>query len=516
MRVTNSMISNSARSHISAAKNKLLTAEEQYTSEKKIQRPSDDPTIAVRSLKYRSTLSQIKQYLEKNVKDAMSWMEATESAMKNINSILVNMKGTMNQGANDYLAQDERNDVLSKLRQYVDAIFQDEANSDFSGRYVFSGYRTDTSLLFDKNTTNLAYDITENFDYTQASSVNVVTGKVAYQPGLTAQDYADMFSGADGGSGVKKSSVYRLQLAYKDCAATGPQADPNGTTAADYVQFDAKDANGQSIFGGALTATTMASTDPGAYDMSNRPDEVVYLYDTGEVLMGENIYKSIQENQASISVQYTKTEFNKYDIRPEMYFQCNCYDSISQRTYNYADPSGQDINYEINFSQMMTVNTQAKDAINTDIYRVLDYLTQAIQEVDDVENRIAEAKKMLSNSTDDNEKKSLNQLIESLESERSLRVTVMTETFGKGLTMIDNAQETLNVATAKLGTKYNRLELTYDKLSDQQIDTEEQLSNNEDIDISDAFINLTQADNLYMYALSATSKILGNTLLDYI
>ena len=69
MRVTNSMISNSAQTHIGNAKSSLLKYEEQFTSEKKIQRPSDDPTVAVRSLKYRSTISQIKQYVEKNVED---------------------------------------------------------------------------------------------------------------------------------------------------------------------------------------------------------------------------------------------------------------------------------------------------------------------------------------------------------------------------------------------------------------------------------------------------------------
>lgn len=47
MRVTNSMISNRSQVHISNAKNKMLTAEEQYTTMKKIQRPSEDPTIAI-------------------------------------------------------------------------------------------------------------------------------------------------------------------------------------------------------------------------------------------------------------------------------------------------------------------------------------------------------------------------------------------------------------------------------------------------------------------------------------
>ena len=61
MRVTNTMISNSAKNHISNAKNKLLKYGEQYTSQQKIQRPSDDPTVAVRSLKLRTTYSQVPQ-----------------------------------------------------------------------------------------------------------------------------------------------------------------------------------------------------------------------------------------------------------------------------------------------------------------------------------------------------------------------------------------------------------------------------------------------------------------------
>ena len=44
---------------------------QQYTTQKKIQRPSDDPTIAVRALKYRTTISEIDQYL-KNIEDATS------------------------------------------------------------------------------------------------------------------------------------------------------------------------------------------------------------------------------------------------------------------------------------------------------------------------------------------------------------------------------------------------------------------------------------------------------------
>ena len=199
-----------------------------------------------------------------------------------------------------------------------------------------------------------------------------------------------------------------------------------------------------------------------------------------------------------------------------MYFKCDRYDTVSMKNTYFADPSDQNINYEVNFSQTLTVNTQAKDAFDTEIYRCLDYIERVIGDVTDVENRIADVEKKIANTSDRDEIASLGTLKTSLENEQQLRVSIMNEAFGRGLTMVNKCEATLNVAVAELGAKYNRLQMTQDRLSDEKTDTEEKLSNNEDMDIADAVIGLTQADNLYQASLSATAKILGNSLLDYI
>ena len=74
----------------------LLKYSDQYTTQKKIQRPSDDPTVAVRSLKLRTTYSQLTQYAEKNVQDSMSWMDTTETALENISKKFDSMKSYFN------------------------------------------------------------------------------------------------------------------------------------------------------------------------------------------------------------------------------------------------------------------------------------------------------------------------------------------------------------------------------------------------------------------------------------
>ena len=71
MRVTNNMIMSNTKININGNKTNVNTLNNQMTSQKKISRPSDDPVIAIRALRLRSSLSQINQYYEKNIPDAV-------------------------------------------------------------------------------------------------------------------------------------------------------------------------------------------------------------------------------------------------------------------------------------------------------------------------------------------------------------------------------------------------------------------------------------------------------------
>ena len=64
MRVTNNMIMSNTKININGNKTNVNTLNNQMTSQKKISRPSDDPVIAIRALRLRSSLIQINQYYE--------------------------------------------------------------------------------------------------------------------------------------------------------------------------------------------------------------------------------------------------------------------------------------------------------------------------------------------------------------------------------------------------------------------------------------------------------------------
>ena len=73
-----------------------------------------------------------------------------------------------------------------------------------------------------------------------------------------------------------------------------------------------------------------------------------------------------------------------------------------------------------------------------------------------------------------------------------------------------------NVAVADLGGRYNRLQLTESRLSTQQVDFEDLLSQNEDADLVDIIIKYSSAETVYNSSLSAASKLVQTSLLDFL
>ena len=62
MRITNKMMTNNALYNISNNKTLLSNLEQQYSTGKKITKPSDDPIVAVRALKFRTNLTELNRY----------------------------------------------------------------------------------------------------------------------------------------------------------------------------------------------------------------------------------------------------------------------------------------------------------------------------------------------------------------------------------------------------------------------------------------------------------------------
>lgn len=91
MRITNNMISNNYLVALNRSLERQSEIEEKLSDGKDLHRPSDDPVRVMRSLRFNTNVSINEQFTQ-NVKDASSWMENTDNAMNDINSIMTRAK----------------------------------------------------------------------------------------------------------------------------------------------------------------------------------------------------------------------------------------------------------------------------------------------------------------------------------------------------------------------------------------------------------------------------------------
>lgn len=494
MRITNNMMRSNAMLHIQ--KNKATSNDyfEQFASQKKIQKPSDNPTIAVRALKYRTTLVEIDQYLS-NCEEAENWMDATEEPLKKADSILDTMIDYVTQAANGTNNDEDRSTIAAQLKQYCEFIYQQNANMDYAGRYLFTGYRTDVPLLFEEDSTNRTYTMTEGLEINDIQRYNYVYGQPEYGDTKTASDYANEAS--------EYLETHRIQLSYDDCDTRD-------------VTITYTDASGKSQ---TITAVTKSIPDNKTYNEQYHPakDEIFFVPETGELVFGDDVYDSIRAG-SNLKVQYSKTNFEKNEIRPEHYFECTAVDNVTGETRNYFNIKEQKINYQINFSQTITVNTLGCNAFDTSIGRVVDDIYNVINNLDVMDKTLTSIQKRIDDGdpNDTETLANLKELYQRTETEISLQNTVLTNAYTHSITVFQKAKDTLNVALAEHGSRYNRLKMTSSKLEVLQTDTKESKSENEDVDLEEAYVNYTQADLLYQASLQATAKILGTSLLDFI
>lgn len=120
---------------------KLDKTQNQMASGKRIRFPSDDPIGAAKSLRLRSDLQHLDQY-KKNIDDGLSFLETTESALNNIGDILARIRELAIYSVNDILTLEDKQKIKSEIVELRNQIVQ-EANSSYSGKYVFAGYQTD-------------------------------------------------------------------------------------------------------------------------------------------------------------------------------------------------------------------------------------------------------------------------------------------------------------------------------------------------------------------------------------
>lgn len=571
MRITNKMMTSNTNININNNKVSLDRLNTQVSTQKKISRPSEDPVVAIRALRLRSSLSEISQYYEKNIPDAESWLEVTESALKETVGVITDMYDYCVQGSNDDLTATDRAKVLANLKELKDQVYA-SGNADYAGRTVFTGYRTGESLTYTKDTANL-FTITEGFNASDIDTIQYVSGKVNATPPLTESDPA-------------QNDVNRIRLAYNTMNSITAPAVPNKieyktsvaatvaksatnpvfTITAEGQTYQIKD-NGDGTYTSDVASTTFVKNEDGTYTLSDDTGtlpvrvnltssgavqnsyttntiEVVpktlavdgdaayvvdatdagkayYIAETGELILGTGAYATLSglkdiEGADTIGFTYDKTQWMKGDLRPEHYFNCvDMADPTNPINHVYSD---QIIAYDVSVNQSLRVNTLASEVYTHDITRDIDEMINATQAVLDTEDKIKKLKEMQSDAlySSDADQATLTAMLEEAEKERVFLQDKMENLFRSNITNSQGYLDQTNLAKANCGARGTKLELTETRMKEQMTSVNELASENENVDVATSAIELAQAELAYDAALLAAGKISQQTLLNYI
>lgn len=145
MRITNNMLIENMLSNLNRNLARVSRHQNQLSTGKKISLPSDDPIIASRALKLRTDVAEIEQF-KRNVNDAMSWMEITETTLKQIGDVLHRARELTVDAANGTKTQEDMEKVKVEIMQLKTQMTH-LANTTYSERYIFSGFKTDKPLM---------------------------------------------------------------------------------------------------------------------------------------------------------------------------------------------------------------------------------------------------------------------------------------------------------------------------------------------------------------------------------
>jgi flagellar hook-associated protein 3 FlgL len=142
MRITNGMLSATFMQDLNRNLRGLAKYQHQLASGKRVSRPSDDPVAIVKSLRLRSDLGDIEQFV-KNADHALAWLNTTETALAQAGDVLQRARELAVYGANGTLPQESRDAIAEEVKQLFDQMVQ-IANTSYAGQYVFAGTETKT------------------------------------------------------------------------------------------------------------------------------------------------------------------------------------------------------------------------------------------------------------------------------------------------------------------------------------------------------------------------------------
>jgi flagellar hook-associated protein 3 FlgL len=491
MRVTNHHVFGTSMNNIWRNARHLNTLVTQEETGKRIQKPSDDPLIAARALRYRTVLAEAEQFL-RNVEQGMAWMEVSEAAFNNIltgspthPSLMQRMYTRIVEGAQTgtNTLEDQRA-ILSELLQYFEQMFQVDMNQTYLGRYVFSGFHTDQPPVLKQDWPGRNFVITQNF-----IPQDMERTLAFYRPDITSMPQDIWIN-------VMKLPFTHVSFAPHTAtvpAGATPPATVGITTPA----------------GTSFTVENFLSTEEMAY----RPTGLVihHIVDTGELVMSDAM-RDLIAAEGGLVVTYQKSDLVAGELNPIIYFQST--EIFPDNTFRNFNTEGQNIQMEISPMAYITTNSHARNILTANLFADFQRLFSFANTLQPSDPSVIEDyfRNEHMYTGDD----LINAVDRFLSDEYAMFSSMMHNRMNNMLELIMRHAAQAQREHSNLGSRMARLEMVGIRLEEDEVAYTELLSENEDVDLIETMKRRNASEAAFGHALMAIARTTQLTLADFI
>jgi flagellin-like hook-associated protein FlgL len=541
-RITNQLMTSASKQNISDTLSQLYDLERQASTGKRYANASDNPSVAAKGISLRSTMSQIQTY-QSTMNTTSTWLDTTDETLQKIVSELGDAQGAVLQALNGTQSAGERKVLGSTINGIIQELV-DLGNTEVNGRYIFSGLKTDTApfVLASGSSGSPVSEIKMNMSVTSAGSGSVTLNGLYVGTDLSTPNKISI-----NGTSVEINPPVlgdgSVNENYPTFYVGGKEIVPNPTTSTDIevngIPVSVDYSTGSPVFsvsGSTITVTgspvvlTPANSvtigySGGAFTFSPTPAT------SGSVTGDPN---SWYVNGIKITVQDPAASPPSFLIDGQLAdVASNGFINLTNVTkHNGAEYGGNDPNFPtyrhdyviyqgdaglisraIGASNTMTVNINGGDAFNqlNGMFDTLIKLRDILNGNDYVSPHVSTVNTSGGTTYEVAQEKSSSQSVvtsprqPTVYSNMSPYLSIMSEAYAQLQSVSDDVSETVSIN----GTRMSNLENTINHSSSALLEIKALISNNEDVNMAEAAINVTNQQTVYDAVIAMSGKI-GN------
>lgn len=509
MRVTQQNIYSTVVDRMNYSLSDLMESNIQASSQKKINKPSDNPVGTVRILGYRDTISQLDQY-GKNISSAKGWLNLADNTMIQVNTIVTRCKELAEQGSTGTISSENREQISYEVRQLFEQLVG-LSNTSFEDNTIFAGHKTSTpayeeTLWLTDNDgalSNATFSINGDTDSTvlvQFSSGGAISSQPSFRYSSDGGDTWSTGSYTALGGGMRRMNLGAgLAVDIDETVVVTASADIDDTDGTwlwvrptarylgdDKDGVDVDPMQNASVLGsadGTWSKNVVVRIDE-TTTLSNSSISFSYSLDGGNNWIQSNVSSSDSlTNSASFVVPGGILTLSS-----------NGGNQLTSGDQFIIRPRTADIDVQISKSQTVTINGVGKDIFGG-IYQDPDASNASAVSINgSLQRNLFETVGKLVGYLETNNQGGCQQALDDLR---------------------ESSQTILNYA-ANVGGRENRLETAATVLQSLQLDNEEQLSDIEDVDLAALMTRLAQQELAYQAVLKSSSMIMQLSLVGMI